>query len=96
MDRLGTTTATNRGSNNDLQHGDFTLNSSSSQRQRILAWLQQRPLTTLEARQELCVMSIAARIFELKDRGHNIVTHKVLAGKRFIAQYVLLVGGVDE
>lgn len=61
-----------------------------SQRQKVLEWLNKKPLTTLEARDQLFIMSIAARIFELKDRGHNIVTCKVLAGSKKIAQYVLL------
>jgi hypothetical protein len=35
-------------------------------------------------------MSIAARIFELRKCGHKIITQKVAAGKKRIAQYVLL------
>lgn len=68
------TTAANRGSTNDFEQDDFTSNTAQSQRGRALAWLRRQPLTTLQARQELFIMSIAARIFELKERGHNIVT----------------------
>lgn len=65
---------------------------AKTQRAIVLAWLLQRPLSTLEARQELFIMSIAARIFELKQCGHKIITQKIAAGKKKIAQYVLLVG----
>jgi hypothetical protein len=63
---------------------------AKSQRNKVLSWLREKPLTTLEARNQLFIMSIAARVFELKARGYNIVTHKVQAGRRVIAQYVLL------
>lgn len=70
---------------------------TETQRQIVLAHLQtQGSLTTLHARGELHIMSIAARIFELKERGHNIVTQMVPAipGKKpLIANYVLLSGG---
>ncbi len=62
------------------------------QREKALEWMRQRPLSTLQARNELFIMSIAARIFELKARGFNIVTHKIKAGSKNIAQYVLLPG----
>ncbi|MGZ4956191.1 MAG: helix-turn-helix domain-containing protein [Methylobacter sp.] len=62
------------------------------QREKVLDHLRQGPLSTLQARNELFVMSIAARIFELKQRGFNIVTHYVMAGDKKIAQYVLLSG----
>lgn len=68
-------------------------NSTNSQRARILRWLRKAPLTTLQARQELFIMSIAARIFELKERGHNIQTFMVDAAfgsKRKVARYVLI------
>ena len=56
----------------------------------VLSWLLQRPLSTLQARQELFIMSIAARIFELKQQGFNISTRYIMAGTKKIAQYVLL------
>lgn len=49
-----------------------TDNSAESQRQRILSWLVQKPLTTLEARQYLDVMHPSMRILELKRAGHEI------------------------
>lgn len=48
---------------------------TANQRKRILDWLQSSPLTTLQARKELDIMHPAARVQELKQRGHNIVTH---------------------
>ncbi|MFI3223186.1 MAG: helix-turn-helix domain-containing protein [Methylococcaceae bacterium] len=56
----------------------------------LLAELRQRPVSTLEARNELFIMSPAARVMELKEQGHNIITHLVHAGTKKIAQYVLL------
>ncbi len=67
--------------------------STETQRQRVLEALRKAPITTLEARNELYIMGIAARIFELKAVGHNIVTHMVPVydgGKKKIANYVLL------
>jgi len=67
---------------------------SASQRQRILQWLLTATLTTLQARKELDVMHPAMRILELRDQGHNIVTHweTVDTGKakHRVASYVLL------
>ena len=65
------------------------------QREKVLGRLQQGPLSTLQARNEMFIMSIAARIFELKERGENIVTVMIPVNhgsKRRIAQYVLLPG----
>ncbi len=73
---------------------------AASQRQRILAWLFTTSLTTLQARKELDVMHPAMRIKELRDQGHNIVTHweTVDTGKakHRVASYVLLAGGVHD
>jgi hypothetical protein len=67
---------------------------TETQRQAVLAYLLQHgSITTLYARNTLFIMGIAARIFELKERGHNIVTYMVPVydgGKKKIANYVLL------
>jgi Helix-turn-helix domain len=72
---------------------------AAHQRQRILEWLQQKPLTTYEARQELDVFHPSARVQELKEQGHNIHTHWTTVetpfGKHRIAKYVLLSGGCN-
>jgi hypothetical protein len=73
-------------------------NSAESQRARVLAWLQtSRPLTTLEARRELDVLHPAARVMELRQAGHNIITHWQTdangSGRPHrVASYVLLAG----
>jgi hypothetical protein len=71
--------------------------SAASQRQRILDWLTASPLTTTQARADLDVMHPAARIQELRERGHNIITHWTTVdtgkAKHRIASYVLLSGG---
>lgn len=56
----------------------------------LLAELRQRPVSTLQARNELFIMSPASRVMELKEQGHNIVTHWVHAGTKKIASYVLI------
>ncbi|MFI3221566.1 MAG: helix-turn-helix domain-containing protein [Methylococcaceae bacterium] len=61
-----------------------------SQQHILLAELRQRHVTTLEARNELFIMSPAARVMELKERGHNIITYWVHAGTKKIASYVLI------
>lgn len=65
-----------------------------SQRMRLLTCLQAGPVTTIEARSELDIMHPAARVQELKARGHNIVTHwredSTGKGKHRVACYVLL------
>jgi len=61
-----------------------------TQCEKVLDQLRKGPLSTLQARNEMFIMSIAARIFELKQKGHNIVAHPVSAGSKKIAQYVLL------
>ena len=67
---------------------------NASQRQRLLEWLLTRSISTLQARQELDIMHPAARIQELRDRGHNIKTHWTTAdtgkAKHRVACYVLL------
>ncbi|MBK8816501.1 MAG: helix-turn-helix domain-containing protein [Methylococcaceae bacterium] len=70
------------------------------QRQRILAWLLTAPLNTYQARQELDVFHPSARVQELKEVGHKIITHwtsiETPLGKHRIAEYVLLHGGSHE
>lgn len=70
----------------------------SAQRQRLLVWLQEKPITTLQARQELNILSPAARVFELRHQfGFNIQTmwvEEFTPGgyKHRIAKYVLTPG----
>lgn len=73
----------------------YSDNSASSQRMRVLQWLEKQPLTTRQARLELDCMSVAARIFELKEKGYHILTHDeheetAFGDTRTIAKYVLV------
>jgi hypothetical protein len=59
---------------------DATDNTAAAQRERILAALKTRPLSTLEARRELDVLHPAARVMELRRDGYPIArawTHDV-------------------
>ena len=73
---------------------------AQSQRMAILAWLKVSALTTLQARTELDIFHPAARVQELREQGHNIVTHweTVDTGnnKHRIAKYVLFAGAAND
>jgi len=99
MSRLDTTMAANRGSRNEKQSNNHNTSNAYSQRQQILDWLiLHNTLTTLQARKELDIMHPAARIQELREQGHNIITHWTTDNngkyKHRVACYVLLVGAV--
>ena len=51
--------------------------SASAQRARLLTRLQLVPVDTLTARSELNILMPAARIKELKERGHHIRTQSI-------------------
>lgn len=43
---------------------------------RLLSWLREKPITTLEARQHLDILAPAARVYDLKNEHNiNIKTH---------------------
>ncbi|MEI6709278.1 MAG: helix-turn-helix domain-containing protein [Methylococcales bacterium] len=71
-----------------------------SQREQILNWLRREPLTTLQARKELDIMHPAARIQELREQGHNIITYWTTEdtgkGSHRVARYVLLMRVANE
>ncbi|MDD1621954.1 MAG: helix-turn-helix domain-containing protein [Methylococcaceae bacterium] len=54
---------------------DSYFTDAASQHKRVLDWLQSHPLTTHQAYLELDVFHPAARVLELREQGHNIVTH---------------------
>lgn len=66
------------------------------QEQRILDWLLTEPggLTQLQALQHLAVARLAAMVYRLKGRGHNIRTELVETPTRYgpatVAQYHLV------
>ena len=76
-------------------HGNFSDNSTHSQRQRLLQKLREANVSTTEARRELDIMHPAARVQELREQGNVINTVKIAeltASKRtrHIARYVLV------
>ncbi len=72
--------------------------SAITQRKSILAFLQPgNQLTTLHAREYLGIMHPAMRVKELRQQGHNIMTHwrteeDVTGTRHRIASYVLMTG----
>jgi hypothetical protein len=60
-----------------------------SQTEWILENLRKRPLTPLDALQGCGCLRLAARILELKSRGHNIVREMVTDGEKTFARYRL-------
>ena len=60
-----------------------------SQTEWILDTLRKRPLTSLDALQGCGCLRLAARILELKSRGHNIVWEMVTDGDKTFARYRL-------
>lgn len=74
-------------------------NSIKSQQSRLLDWLQQKPITTFEARLYLDIVAPAPRIFELRNElGLNIQTFTTdginpgTKERHRVARYVLLPG----
>lgn len=61
-----------------------------SQEKRILAHLKSgRTLTPLEALRLYGCLRLGARILDLRDKGHNIVTQMVEVGGKRVARYSL-------
>lgn len=69
-----------------------------SQRQRLIEWLREKPISTIEARHLLNILAPAPRIFELRHiQNLNIKTVWTEAytperHKHMVAKYVLLPG----
>lgn len=57
----------------------------AAQRARLLGMLRRGPVSTLEAR-AACIMSPAARIFELREAGYQIITD---IQENRVARYIL-------
>lgn len=51
--------------------------SLQAQRDRLLMRLQQGPVDTLLLRRELNILAPAARVKELRDQGHEIITQRI-------------------
>ena len=77
---------------------DFIENSAAAQRNRLLDALRMAPVTTLEARRDLDILMPAARVFELREQGHDIATvwvwQETEQGRpHHVAKYVLMSPG---
>lgn len=60
-----------------------------TQNDAILCWLQKRPITPAEALREFGCMRLAARISDLKAKGHDIYTQIVSENGKEFARYHL-------
>lgn len=100
MERLEAARLRQAGQQSKSNQSYITSQNANTQRKVVLEHLKKfGSITTLEARNELFIMGIAARIFELKQRGHNIITEMVpvyFGCNRRIARYVLLNGGLND
>ena len=70
-------------------------NTTAAQRARVLDFLRKRPMSTLDAREQLDVLHPAARVMELRKAGHDIATHwsretTAEGGAHRVARYVLI------
>lgn len=80
---------------------NYNDNSAHSQRMRLLKTLRETSITTIEARRDLDILMPAARVCELRARGHDIATIWTqgitdCGRKHRIARYVLSHGGNHE
>lgn len=75
---------------------DLLNTSTEAQRQRVLALLMERPRSTFELRDTWNVMMPGARVIELREAGHKIVTIRQTLADRDgrmhprVAVYVLI------
>lgn len=60
-----------------------------SQTQDILESLRQGPITPLQALDQHGCFRLAARIVELRQAGHQVVTNRVTKDGKTFAEYVL-------
>jgi len=85
----------------DQPNQDKVHSTASNDRKALLNHLiEYVRITTLQAREELGVMSPAPRIFELRGLGYNIITHRryerdITGRNHYQAEYVLMAGGVS-
>ena len=60
-----------------------------TQAQKILQHLQQDPITPMEALEIYGIFRLAARINELRSKGHNITTTNITRNGKTFAEYKL-------
>ena len=61
-----------------------------SQASRILSHLKRRPITPLQALDLYGCMRLAARVADLRERGHKIITEPLEINGKRIARYRLV------
>lgn len=61
-----------------------------SQTEQILKYMRSSPITAIEALRKFKCFRLAARIRDLRDRGHQIITLKVQEEGKTFARYVLV------
>ena len=60
-----------------------------SQEKQILAHLKRKAITPIEALERYGCFRLAARIHDLRDKGHDIQVRMVERGEKVFAQYSL-------
>jgi hypothetical protein len=63
---------------------------TKSQEKRILNYLQNGgKITTLEALDKFGCLRLSGRIYDLKRKGYNIKSNRIIVNKKQVAQYSL-------
>lgn len=62
---------------NNITQNSSLGTSTHAQRARLLSWLEAGPIDTITARRELNILMPAARIKELRERGHSIISQRI-------------------
>jgi len=60
-----------------------------TQNEQVLKMLKHGPVTPLDALQQAGVFRLAARVCELRESGHSIVTDRITKNGKTFAQYRL-------
>ena len=60
-----------------------------SQNDQVLKLLKNGPVTPLDALREVDCLRLAARVWDLRSKGHSIVTDMITKGDKTYAQYRL-------
>jgi hypothetical protein len=61
-----------------------------SQNTKILKMLEAGPITAMDALREADCFRLAARIYDLRAQGHNIISHNIKRKNKVIAMYRLV------
>lgn len=61
----------------------------NTQNKQLLALLQKQPVTSLDALNKIGCLRLSARIHNLREQGHNIISQRVAVGGKKVARYSL-------